>query len=106
MIHVTHAAPGHYNHVRCNVYCEKGSLEFDSALGKDSYRLYTGNRKLLWRTVQCKPTPNNYERFIKAVRTGKPPADGNDFANGCKIQACMHYGIESAQQRKTMEIIV
>ena len=44
--------------------------------------------KAEWKTVKCPPTPSNYERFIRAVRTGK--GDNNNFDNAVKIQAYLH----------------
>ena len=38
-----------------------------------------------WKTVKCKPTPSNYQRFVRAIKTGVN--DVNDFVNGAKIQA-------------------
>lgn len=104
VVHVTHAAPGNRNALRIRIFCEEGSIEFDSSESDSEYQLFKRGPDAKWETIKCDPTPSVYERFIEAVRTGIPSEDGNDFANGCKIQAYLHYGFKSAQMKKAYEI--
>jgi hypothetical protein len=46
--------------------------------------------------------PNNFERFIQSIRTGKK--DANNFANGLKVQAYLHYSIASDKAGKPMTV--
>ena len=52
--------------------------KIDTCLGKDRH-------KNKWTTKTLKPTPNNYQRFIRAIQTGKP--DQPDIIRGAQIQA-------------------
>jgi len=90
-IHSTRWAAGHANSLRCRVYGSMGAIELDLDQSYSEYRICAGRKsldKVEWKTVKCPPTPTNFQRFIRAVRTGK--GDGNDFANGVKIQAYLH----------------
>ncbi|NLF29771.1 MAG: Gfo/Idh/MocA family oxidoreductase [Planctomycetes bacterium] len=96
-IHSSRWASGHHNSLRVRVYGDEGAVEVDLDHSYSEYRICRGKanlRKAVWRTVTCAPTPTNYQRFIKAVRTGAP--DPSDFANGVKIQAYLHGSLESA----------
>jgi len=106
VIHVSQGAAGQENSLRCRVYCDKGAIEVDLDSSYTEYRICDGKNidKNIWKTVKCKPTLSNYQRFIKAVKTGKPSADGNDFTNGCNIQAYLHYGFLSAAEKKPVAV--
>ena len=108
VIHVSHGCVGQANSLRARVYCQLGAIEIDLDTSYDEYFICTGKdmkcRK--WKTVKCKPTLNNYERFVKAIKTGKPSADGNDFANGCAIQAYLHYSFLSAAEQRPEKIVL
>jgi predicted dehydrogenase len=95
-VHASRWAVGHANSLRARVYGDQGAIEIDLDRAYDEYRICTGTEnvdKFKWETVKCPPTPSNYERFITAIKTGKQ--DASDFANGVKIQAYVHYSIES-----------
>ena len=108
VIHVSHGCIGQGNSLRCRVYGSQAAIEIDLDKAYDEYRICSGKNidKNLWKTVKCKRTLNNYERFIKAIKTGKPAEDGNDFANGCAIQGYLHYSFLSAAERKPEKIIL
>jgi len=89
-------ATGQINSLRARVYGDKGAVEIDLDRAYDEYLICTGQRnidKAIWKTVKCPRAPNNYERFIKAIKTGKN--DPSDFANGVKIQAYLEGSFES-----------
>ena len=99
-VHSSRWATGHMNSLRCRVHGDKGAIEIDLDRAYDEYRLCFGPAaidKPEWKTVKCKPTPNVYQRFVRAIAAGK--SDGNDFANGAKIQAYLHYSFESNKKR-------
>jgi len=89
-------AVGQINSLRARVYGEKGAVEIDLDKAYDEYRVCVGQRNIdkpAWKTIKCPPTPNNYERFINAIKTGRN--DPSDFANGVKIQAYLDCSFES-----------
>lgn len=105
VIHSSRWATGHANSLRARVYGDKGGVEIDLDSGWDKYRVCTGVENMkshTWTTVVAKPTPNNWERFVRAVRTGKN--DPNDFENGVKIQAYLHYSFASDAAGKPVKV--
>lgn len=99
-VHSSRWATGHMNSLRCRVHGEKGAIELDLDRSYGEYRICFGPsaiNKAEWKTVACKPTPNVYQRFVRAVAAGQ--SDDNDFANGVKIQAYLHYSFESNKKR-------
>ncbi len=104
-VHSSRWATGHRNSLRCRVYGDKGAIEVDLDRGYGEYRLCFGRKAVdaaAWRTVACRPTPNVYERFVRAIRAGR--SDDNDFANGAKIQAYLHASFESDRKRKPVPV--
>jgi len=105
VVHSSRWATGHHNSLRCRVYGDQGAVEIDLDSGYDIYRVVKGAtamKKGAWKVVQCPPTPNNYERFIRAIKSGKN--DVSDFANGCKVQAYLHSSIESSRLGKPVAV--
>ena len=104
-VHSSRWATGHLNSLRTRIYGDEGAVEVDLDRSYQEYSICRGKtnmRKAAWKTVKCAPTPTNYQRFVKAVRTGEP--DPSDFANGVKVQAYLHYSMESAKAGKTMRV--
>jgi len=85
-IHTTRWCGGHANRLFLKIAGTKGTIEIDSEKTTAGYRICAGKDldKAVWRDVAVKPTPNNYARFIKAIRTGVP--DQPDFARGAEVQ--------------------
>jgi len=89
-------AVGQINSLQAHVYGDKGAVKIDLDKAYDEYRICVGQRntdKPVWKTVKCPPTPNNYKRFINAIKTGIN--DPSDFTNGVKIQAFLECSFES-----------
>jgi len=97
-IHSSRWATGQANSLRVRVYGDKGAIEVDLDRAYDDYRICQGKDALTftWKTVKCKPTPSNYQRFIRAIKTGVN--DVNDFVNGAKIQAYLESSFTSDRQ--------
>ncbi len=94
-VHSTRWGSGHANSLRVRAYGDKGGIEVDLDRDWNSYRICTGKdtASFTWKEVKCKPTPTNYQRFITSIKTGVQ--DPNDFANGARIQAYLHYCLAS-----------
>jgi predicted dehydrogenase len=98
-------AVGQINSLRARVYGDKGAIEVDLDRAYDEYRVCVGRRnvdKPGWKTVECPPTPNNFVRFINAIKTGRN--DPSDFANGVKIQAYLDSSFESDRLGRWVDI--
>jgi predicted dehydrogenase len=104
-VHSSRWAVGQANSLRTRIYGDQGAIEIDLDRSYDEYRICTGSvniDKFQWETVKCTPTPSNYERFVNCIKTGKQ--DPSDFANGVKIQAYVHFSIQSANQGCAMKV--
>ena len=104
-IHSTRWAAGHANSLRVRVYGNEGGLEIDLDEDWKGYRICRGRKnldKVAWQKVKCPPTPSNYQRFIRAIRTGKN--DPSDFLNGLKVQAYLHYSIASDKLGRAVKV--
>ncbi|MDX2079969.1 MAG: Gfo/Idh/MocA family oxidoreductase [Terrimicrobiaceae bacterium] len=104
VIHTTRWAGGHQNRLYLKICGTKGSIDMDSERSTKSYRECRGDgfHKAEWRDVECQPVPNNYERFIRAIRTGKPGEP--DFARGAEIQRILDACFVSEQERRAVRI--
>ena len=105
VVHSSRWAAGHANSLRARVYGSLGAIEVDLDRSYTEYWLCTGKdvEKFTWKPVKCKPTPTNYQRFIKAIKTGVP--DPSDFQNGVKIQAYLHYSFVSDAQQGQVAVV-
>ena len=105
-VHSTRWATGHANSLRTRVYGDLGAIEVDLDRAYDEYRICAGKdtESFTWKTVKCPATPNNYQRFIRAIKSGAP--DPSDFANGARIQAYLHYCMESDAARMPLAVEV
>jgi predicted dehydrogenase len=85
-IHTTRWCGGHANRLSLKIAGTKGTIDFDSERSTTAYRVCKGQavHTAAWETVEVKPTPSNYERFIRAIRTGKP--EQPDFDRGAQVQ--------------------
>ncbi len=95
-IHSSRWATGYADREFIRVYGDKGSIEIDFNKGMDRYFILKG-KKYEMKEIVCKPTPNNVNRFVRAIRTGEK--DSSDFENGVKIQAYLHYSFLSDRQK-------
>ena len=103
-IHTTRWSGGHANRLFLKISGTKGSVEIDSERSTTSYKISTGAdlHKAQWKEVACKPTPNNYARFVKSIRTGKQ--DQPDFARGAEVQKVLDAVITSDAKGKPVKV--
>lgn len=100
IVQTTRWATGHQNHLRLEAHGTDGALMFD--LDRDYHKLDTclgeARHKAQWTTETLKPTPSNYERFIRAIQDGKP--DQPDIVRGAQVQAYLDACERSAKSGK------
>ncbi|MFA6959502.1 MAG: Gfo/Idh/MocA family oxidoreductase [Opitutaceae bacterium] len=103
-IHTTRWSGGHANRLFLKISGTKGSVEIDSERSTTSYKISVGADldKAQWKEVTCKPTPNNYARFVKSIRTGKQ--DQPDFARGAAVQKVLDAVIASDAKGKPVKV--
>lgn len=85
-IHTTRWCGGHANRLFLKIAGTKGTVEVDSDKTTAGYRICSGSDldKAHWREVEAPAVLNNYQRFIKAIQTGRQ--DQPDFARGAEMQ--------------------
>ena len=105
VVHTTRWAVGHANSLRLEAHGADGALLVD--LDKDYHKidLCLGKDKnaMTWKTESLKPTPNNHERFIRAIKTGRP--DQPDIIRGAQIQAYLDACFRSAKSGRWENIL-
>jgi len=99
VIHTSRWVGGHANRLVLNIAGTKGTVEIDSERSVAGYRICVGRDldRARWRDVTAPPTLTNYERFIRAIRTGRPQQP--DFARGAEVQRVLDACFESDARR-------
>ena len=106
-VHSSRWATGQGNSLRSRVYGDAGAIEVDLDRSYQEYRICTGRQNIdshAWETVTCKPTPGMWERFVRAIRTGKN--DVCDFSVGAKVQAYLHYSFASNEASGPVKVVM
>ncbi len=91
VVQTTRWATGHANHLRCEVHGTEGVLSVDLDRNWNGIDTMIGEKALMkakWKSKDLKPTPSNYERFIKSIKTGRQ--DQPDIVRGAEVQAILH----------------
>src|SRR5208283_5323351 len=85
-VHATRWASGQLNSLKVRVYGDKGAVDVDLDRSRDVYALAKSKRAMRaasWKDVKSPKSPDQYERFITAIRRGA--SDECDFANGARV---------------------
>lgn len=85
-ISATRFASGHHNDLRLRIYGDQGGLEVLFEKGVSCLRgcLTPDLQSAEWHEIDCPPVPDNYQRFISAIRTGGQTRP--DFTRGAELQ--------------------
>ncbi len=104
VVHTTRWATGHANSLRFRVHGTKGALVVDLDRDNNSIEVCLGSdvHQAKWSVLKCPPVPDNMERFIRSVRTGKN--DAPDFERGAAVQGMLDACFESDATGKTVTI--
>jgi predicted dehydrogenase len=100
VMHTSRWASGRTNQLRLEVHGTKGALwlDLDRSYEKLDVDLGTDFKKAAWKTLDLKPTPSVYERFIHSIQSGKQ--DQPDLFRGAQIQAALDACLRSAKTGK------
>jgi len=103
-IHTSRWVGGHANRLALKIAGTRGTLSMDSDISTTSYKICNGRNlgKGEWREVSCRPVPTNYQRFISAIRSGKPGEA--DFARGAEIQQVLDACFESDRKNRPVRL--
>jgi predicted dehydrogenase len=83
-VHTTRWALGRGNHIRVEAHGTEGALMFDLDRSYEQLDVFT-RKGQKWETVTLKPAPTIWQRWIKAIKSGKP--DQPDLTRGAQVQA-------------------
>ena len=103
-IHTTRWSGGHANRLFLKISGTLGTVEIDSERSTSSYKFCAGQDldKAQWITVEVKPTPSNYQRFVESIRTGVQ--DQPDFARGAAVQKVLDACIDSDTKNMPVKV--
>ena len=95
VIHTTRWATGHANSLYLRDHGTKGALQLDVDKSYSELEVCLGDdiHKAKWTKLKALQTPNIYERFITAIKTGKQGEP--DFARGAEILKALDACFES-----------
>jgi len=102
LCHTSRWATGHANSVALEVHGTEGALRIDLDSGYEKLYLCLGDQRhgTRWDLRSIAPTPNNYARFISAIRTAKP--EQPDLLRGAQIQAYLDACERSAKTKGSL----
>ena len=86
-LNATRWAKGRGNTVALRVFGTKGALDLDlDRPDEEALKVCLGRgaEALKWTAMKCPKTPNQQERFVAAIRSGRQGQTG--FAGGLKVQ--------------------
>ena len=103
-IHTSRWVGGHGNRLALKIAGTKGTISMDSEISTTTYKICNGKGldKGEWREVACKPVPSNYQRFISAIRSGKPGEA--DFARGAEVQKVLDACFVSEEKKRPVRV--
>jgi len=104
VIHTSRWVGGHANRLFLKIAGTLGTIEIDSERSTTSYRACVGPGldTCEWTEVECKPVATMYQRFIRAVQTGKPGEP--DFERGAAVQKVLDACFASDALRQSVRI--
>ncbi|GAB4252206.1 MAG: Gfo/Idh/MocA family oxidoreductase [Candidatus Methylacidiphilales bacterium] len=104
VLDTTRWATGHRNRVALSIFGEEGAIKIDLERSDSAFEWCKVKKRMAgpWQTVEAKPTPSIYERFITSIRTGKK--DQPDFARGAEIQKALDACEKSHQTGRAVGI--
>ncbi len=102
MIHATRWATGHFNELRLRVYGEQGGVEVQHRHDWSKLRVCLGPDADTgtWQEMEVAPVETNYQRFAKAVKTGKTLEPS--FRHAANLQKVLDLAMVSDTEHKEL----
>ena len=103
----TRFGTGYKNRLDLKIFCDKGAvrISFDDPVSEGNHYEITkeiDSKNMYWEKIPTSPTPSNFERFIKSIKTGQN--DQPDFKRGAEIQKVLDSCFESAKTNTWINI--
>ncbi len=104
VIHASRWATGHLNELRLRMHGDRGALEVIHTPEGSSLRGCIGEdvETARWREIDAGQVPTNYERFVAAVREGRPVEPG--FRHAADLQKVLDLAIEAETARRELAV--
>ena len=105
VIHASRFASGHINDLSLRLFGTNGGLDVRFEDYKSSLRACLGDdlKNGNWVDVEAPPVETNFERFIAAIRKGRPAAP--DFARGADLQRILDLAVRSDTNHSQNQVI-
>ena len=102
VIHASRWATGHFNELRLRVYGERGGVEVQHRHDGSRLRVCLGANAETgtWEEVAVPPVETNYQRFAKAVKTGKNIEPS--FRHAANLQKVLDLATVSDREHKEL----
>jgi predicted dehydrogenase len=99
VVQATRWATGHANDLEIDLFGTGGALRLRTTGMESSLHICAGEdvHTQTWREVTCAPVHSVYEKFVTAVRTGKPAQPS--FRQAAKIQRILDFCLASQGER-------
>ena len=103
-LQTTRWAAGHHNSITLAAYGEEGAFRIDLDRSHSQIEVCRVRKRKVseWKTIEAKPTPNIWARFINSIITGHN--DQPDFHRGAEIQILLEACFKSHQIGKTTSL--
>ena len=100
VVQATRWATGHTNHLRVEVHGTVGALRFDLDDSEQRLHVCLGRNvhRAQWKAREFKPAPTVWQRFVRAVKTGRP--EQPDLARGAQMQGMLEACMQSAASQR------
>lgn len=99
VIHASRWATGHLNELRLRMHGDKGALEVIHTTEGSTLRGCLGDdvENAVWRAIDAGVVPTNYQRFVEAVRAGRPVEPG--FRHAAELQKVLDLALAAEKER-------
>lgn len=104
VVHASRFATGHINELRLRMHGTKGAIEVIHRMDGSSLRACLGAdvEKGDWKPIDCKPVETNYQRFAKAVKSGKTLEPS--FRHAANIQKILDLAVVSDEGHRDLSV--
>ncbi len=102
VVHASRWATGHLNDLKLRIYGDKGGLEVNHTMEGSSLKGSLGENAELarWEEIDAGEVDTNYQRFAKAVASGK--MDDPSFRHAANLQKTLDLAIVSERERREL----
>jgi predicted dehydrogenase len=104
VIHASRWAVGHLNELRLRMHGDKGAIEVIHTPDGSTLKACLGDdiEKGIWKGIDAGTVLTNYQRFIDAVRAGKPAEPG--FRHAADLQKVLDLAMVTEKERRELAV--